>query len=93
MFADAHIIRRPLVTEKNMHRAEKRREYTFEVATSANKIQIRQAVERLFKVKVIEVNTLTLKGLEGRKGHYKTQDSDIKKAIVKLAEGHKIDLI
>lgn len=93
MSAEARVIRRPLVTEKNMHRAEKRREYTFEVDRGANKVQIRQAVEMLFKVKVIHVNTITSKGLEGRKGYYVTQDPDIKKAIVRLAEGHKIDLI
>ncbi|MSR74526.1 MAG: 50S ribosomal protein L23 [Planctomycetes bacterium] len=87
------IIRRPLVTEKNMHRAEKRREYTFEVVRNANKIQIRHAVELLFNVKVLGVNTITAKGLEGRKGASVTQDSDTKKAIVKLAEGHKIDLL
>lgn len=88
-----HVVRRPIVTEKNMHRAEKRREYTFEVAVSANKIQIRQAVEKLFNVKVMGVNTAVLKGLESRRGMHVTQNSDTKKAIVKLAEGFKIDLI
>ena len=86
-------IRRPLLTEKNMHRVEARREYTFEVSPSANKIEIRQAVEDLYNVKVIRVNTVTKQGLARRFGWNWTKQSDTKKAIVKLAEGYKIDLL
>ena len=87
------VVRRPLVTEKNMNRAERRGEYTFEVDQHANKIEIRRAVETLFNVKVVGVRTATKKGLRHRVGWYSTTGSDVKKAIVKLAEGYKIDLL
>lgn len=92
--ADAFkIIRRPLVTEKNMHRAETRNEYTFEVDRQANKIEIGRAVEGLFNVKVTRVRTATKKGLARRFGWNWADGPDVKKAIVKLAEGYKIDLL
>lgn len=87
------VIRRPLVTEKNMHRAEVRNEYTFEVDPRANKVEIRQAVEDLFNVKVVRVNTQNKRGLTRRFGWNWTKGPDVKKAIVKLAEGYKIELI
>ena len=88
-----HIVRRPLVTEKNMHRVERRNEYAFEVDLSANKVQIRRAVEELFNVKVIAVRTSIRKGLKHRVGWHWTEDSSSKKAVVKLAEGYKIDIL
>ena len=87
------IVKRPLVTEKNMHRAEVRNEYTFEVAGDANKVAIRQAVEALFNVKVVRVNTVTKKGVERRYGLNWSKGPSVKKAIVKLAEGYKIELL
>ena len=87
------IVRRPLVTEKNMHRAETRNEYAFEVDLRANKVQVRHAVEELFNVKVVRVTTMLLKGLTRRVGINYTRGSDVKKAVVKLAEGYKIDLL
>lgn len=87
------VVRRPLLTEKNMRRTESRREYTFDVDPRANKVEIRQAIEKLYDVKVIGVNTITKKGLERRMGLRWSKGSDSKKAIVKLAEGEKIDLI
>lgn len=86
-------ITRPLLTEKNMHRVETRNEYTFEVPQTANKVQIRQAIESIYDVKVVRVNTLTKKGLMRRFGWNWTKESNTKKAIVKLAEGYKIDLL
>lgn len=93
MSESIRIIHRPLVTEKNTHRAEKRNEYTFEVECGANKVEIRRAVEDLFNVKVVDVRTMLKKGLPRRIGHYWTRRPDVKKAVVKLAEGYKIDLL
>ena len=93
------IVKRPLVTEKNMARAEDRgdkkpRIYTFEVALHANKVQIRYAVEKLFKVGVTSVRTSTAKGLAGRsRVGYKTKDPNLKKAIVTLKTGDKIEIL
>jgi len=87
------VVRRPLVTEKNMSRVERRNEYTFEVAKTANKVEIRRAVEELFNVKVVDVRTATKKGLPKRVGHYWTREADVKKAVVRLAEGYKIELL
>ena len=92
--ADPHrIIIRPLVTEKNMHRAEVRNEYTFQVHQAANKIQVRQAVESLFNVKVEDVRTSVKKGKARRVGWSTVRNANVKKARVKLAEGYKIDLL
>ncbi len=87
------IVHRPLLTEKNTQRAERLREYTFSVASNANKIEIRQAVEVLYGVKVVAVRTSIAKGQLRRVGWRTTRAPDRKKAIVKLAEGQKIDLI
>lgn len=91
--ASYSVVKRPLLTEKNMHRAEVRNEYTFEVALSASKVQIRSAIEDIYNVKIVRVNTTVKKGLQRRFGWNWSKDSDTKKAIVKLAEGYKIDLL
>jgi large subunit ribosomal protein L23 len=88
-----HIVKRPLVTEKNMARAESRGIYTFEVAVEANKVEIRRAVESLFKVGVVDVRTSIVKGLDRRIGWYKSRSADVKKAIVTLRKGDKIDIL
>ena len=84
------IIRRPIVTEKSTMASEANA-VVFEVAMDANKPAIREAVEALFDVKVRSVNTLIQKGkvktFRGRKGRRK----DMKKAIVRLEDGHMID--
>lgn len=87
------LIKRPLVTEKNTRRADKASTYTFEVVRSATKPQIRDAVQRLFNVTVVGVRTATLKGLERRVGHRVVMDSDVKKAMVALKDGDKIDIL
>lgn len=87
------IVRRPLITEKNMQRAEIAGEYTFEVDPKANKVEIRKAVEQLYSVSVVRVNTSTKKGLPRRFGLSWSKGPDIKKAIVKLKEGDRIDLL
>jgi large subunit ribosomal protein L23 len=77
-----------------MARAESRGIYTFEVALRANKVQIRHAIEKLFKVGVVNVRTSVAKGLAGRsRMGYKTKDPDVKKAIVTLKKGDKIEIL
>lgn len=85
------IIRRPLVTEKTTALMEQNK-YAFEVDPRANKVQIRQAVEEIFKVKVTDVNTITVPGKVKRMGRFQGKRPDRKKAIVTLAEGSRIEI-
>jgi large subunit ribosomal protein L23 len=85
------IIRRPLITEKSTQQKEVNHQYTFEVHRDANKIEIQSAVERLFKVKVIQVRTCNVLGKVKRLGRRSGKRSDWKKAIVTLKEGDRID--
>jgi len=84
------IIRCPVVTEKGVTKKEEERTMCFEVAPSANKIQIRAAVERIFKVKVESVRTVTTAGKLRRRGRFSGYRSDWKKAYVRLKVGQKI---
>lgn len=87
------IIKRPLVlTEKGNALRESENKYMFEVAREANKHEIKQAIETLFKVSVVGVNTLIVRGRLRRmgRGHAKTQNW--KKAIVEVKAGDTIDL-
>ena len=77
------IIIRPIITEKSSNAIAQGR-YTFEVAKKATKIQIADAVEQLFEVKVLKVNTISMKGKEKRVGVHKGKTSDRKKAIVTI---------
>lgn len=77
------IIVRPIITEKS-NEALQEGKYTFEVAKKATKIQIATAVEKLFNVKVLKVNTMNVKGKEKRVGIHKGMTSDWKKAIVTI---------
>ena len=85
------IIIRPVVTEKFIGLMENNK-YVFKVALSANKIEIKKAVEEIFKVKVVDVNTVRVKGKEKRMGRSVGRTSDYKKAIVQLAEGDSIEI-
>lgn len=85
------IIVKPIVTEKSVAMMEENK-YVFRVALSANKIEIKKAVEEIFKVKVVNVNTLRVKGKEKRMGRSVGRTSDWKKAIVQLAEGEHIEV-
>lgn len=85
------IIIRPVVTEKSIGLMENNK-YVFKVALSANKIEIKKAVEEIFKVKVVDVNTVRVKGKEKRMGRSVGRTSDYKKAIVQLAEGDSIEI-
>ena len=86
------VIVRPVLTERNTELMEGNR-YTFEVAPDANKIQIKQAVETAFDVKVLAVNTLTVhRKLRRERTRFRGYRSGWKKAIVTLAPGDKIDV-
>ena len=88
------IIKTVRVTEKGTRQGEKLNQYTVVADPRANKIQIRQAVQELFKVKVVKVNTLNVHGKYRRQRTKQAgQSSDWKKAIVTLKEGEKIDLV
>jgi large subunit ribosomal protein L23 len=86
------IIIRPLVTEQGMHLANTRNAYSFEVNARANKIQIRNAVEQLYSVKVVDVRTANVKGKPRRRGRFMGRTKNWKKAVVVLGADHRIDL-
>ncbi len=86
------VLRRPLLTEKATIAREMSAEYAFEVAPTANKIQIRDAVEARFDVKVKDVRTLRVRGKIKRMGAHQGKRADWKKALVTLKEGQTIDL-
>ncbi len=84
------IIIAPVITEKSAYATEKG-VYTFKVNKDANKTHIKQAIESLFNVKVVKVNTLNTKPKDKRVGKYTGQTKTYKKAIVTLAAGEKIE--
>jgi large subunit ribosomal protein L23 len=83
------IIRRPLVTEKSTMLREESNVIAFEVDSNANKIQVKQAVEELFKVKVAEVRLFNVPGKTRRMGRYEGKRRDWRKAYVRLKDGEK----
>lgn len=85
------IIKRPLITEKSTAQKEQANQIAFVVDSRANKVEIRQAVERLFKVKVVKVNTMNMVGKKKRMGRFVGKKPDWKKAIVTLREGDRIE--
>ncbi len=86
------IVLRPLVTEKATTLKDEHNQISFQVATDANKIEIRHAVEAIFKVKVTGVRTQVVFGKEKRMGRYVGRRPSWKKAIVTLGQGSKIEL-
>jgi large subunit ribosomal protein L23 len=87
------IIIRPLMTEKSMQQKEELNTMAFQVRPDANKVEIRSAVESIFNVKVASVRTATFAGKLKRMGRQQGRRPEWKKAVVKLAPGHKIDLV
>ena len=85
------IIYSPVITEKSTALKEQN-VYVFTVAKNANKIQIKDAIESTFKVKVLSVNTLNTKPKKKRVGRYSGFTKSYKKAIVKLADGSSIEM-
>jgi len=86
------VIVRPLVTEKGVHRSTRDNAYAFEVNRLATKLDIRNAVEHLFNVKVEAVRTINRKGKPRRSRFRSGQTRDWKKAIVTLHSEHRIEL-
>lgn len=86
-----NVIKAPIITEKSADLAQKN-VITFSVDVNANKTQIKQAVEKIFNVKVESVNTINVKPKKKRVGRYVGKTNRVKKAIVKLAEGSSIEL-
>lgn len=82
------VIIRPIISEKSMDQMADKK-YTFVVAKDANKIEIKKAVEQLFKVKVDKVNTLNMLGKMKRMGRFEGRRANWKKAIVKLTDDSK----
>ncbi len=91
--ADIHeLLQKPLFTEKGLSLKEKENKIIFRVKKSANKSEIKKAVEKLFKVKVTDVNTINISGKKKRLGRFAGKTSDWKKAIVTLKKGEKLEL-
>ncbi|MDM8542219.1 50S ribosomal protein L23 [Desulfococcaceae bacterium HSG7] len=85
------IIIKPLDTEKTRIQKEISNQISFQVARSANRIEIRKAVEQLFKVRVMSVCTMQMKGKKKRRGRIVGKRKDWKKAIVRLMPGERIE--
>jgi len=87
------IIKRPILTEKTTIQKEEANKITFEVDRRVNKIEIKQAVEKIFKVKVVDVNTMMVRGKVKRVGKFKGKRPDWKKAVVTLKPGEQIPFL
>ena len=85
------VIKRPIISEKSTALAEVAGKYAFEVACQANKFEIKDAVQRLFNVRVREARTMTMHGKVKRAGRGVKKRPNWKKALVTLAEGQKIE--
>ncbi|SMC26140.1 LSU ribosomal protein L23P [Desulfacinum hydrothermale DSM 13146] len=86
-----HILKRPLITEKSTLEKELMNKLHFEVDRRANKIEIKEAVERIFNVDVLEVRTIRVKGKTKRVGRWVTRTPDWKKAIVTIKPGQRVE--
>lgn len=87
------IIIRPLVTEKTIRSQEAGNTVVFEVRKGTNKVQIKQAIEEIFNVKVANVNVVNQKPKTKRMGRYVGKTNHLKKAYVKLKDGYTIDIL
>ncbi len=92
-FTDYDVIIRPLITEKSNIHKDLFNKISFVVRRDANKIQIKKAVENIFKVKVAEVNMVIVRGKMRRYGRYTGKRASYKKAIVTLKAGYNIDVL
>ena len=89
---NTNVIIKPLITEKSTHQQTTRNAYAFQVSLAANKTQIKEAVEKLYNVKVADVRTMHRKGKPRRSKTKMTTTSDWKKAVVVLNEDSRIEL-
>ena len=87
-----NVIKAPVVTEKSAALSADGKKIVLKVAKDANKIQIKQAVEKIFNVKVTNVNTVNVRAKKKRVGRYEGTTKAYKKAYITLAEGSKLDL-
>ena len=85
------VVYRPLITEKSTLQKEINNQVAFEVDTKANKVEIRQAVEKAFGVHVLAVRTVNMQGKKKRLGRFQGRRANWKKAIVTMAPGEHID--
>lgn len=85
------VLKKPVLTEKSMKLQAEDNKYTFDVEVTANKIEIKQAVEAMFKVKVVNVSVMNVKPKSKRVGKYEGKTNRRRKAIVTLAEGNEIN--
>ena len=86
------IIKAPVITEKSTRLSQEENKYVFKVDSKANKNQIKEAIETIFKVKVVEISTINAKTKKKRVGRYTGLTNRYKKAVVKLADGQSIEL-
>ncbi|MCX7857375.1 MAG: 50S ribosomal protein L23 [Deltaproteobacteria bacterium] len=86
------VVIRPIITEKSTNLKDESNQYVFEVHRNANKIEVKRAVERLFKVKVISVRIINMEGKKRRIGRFLGKRRDWKKAIVRISPEDKIPI-
>lgn len=86
------ILKRPLITEKTSKLQEKNNQYVFLVDVNANKIEIKNKIEKKFGVSVKSVNTINYEGRKARVGRFIGKKSDFKKAVVTLMKDQKLDI-
>lgn len=85
------VLKKPVLTEKSLAIQSTENKYTFDVDVNANKIEIKQAVEAMFNVKVVNVNVMNVRAKTKRMGKYVGKTNKRRKAIVTLAEGNEIN--
>ncbi|MBU0485818.1 MAG: 50S ribosomal protein L23 [Proteobacteria bacterium] len=88
-----NVIKKPCLTEKGISLQELHNQIVVKVDPRANKVEIKDAMEQLFNVKVDKVRTISMHGKSKRVGKHFGRQSDWKKAVVTLSEGHKIDFL
>ena len=86
------IIKEPEITEKSTRLSQEENKYVFKVDSKATKDQIKEAIETIFKVKVVGISTINAKTKKKRVGRYTGRTNRYKKAVVKLADGQSIEL-
>ncbi len=86
------VLKKPVLTEKSLMLQQTENKYTFDVDLTANKTEVKQAVEAMFDVKVESVNIMNVRPKTKRMGRYVGKTNKRRKAIVKLKEGYEIDL-
>ena len=84
------VVKRPIITEKGLDQKEENGTLCFEVDVHANKAEVKDAIEKIFKVKVASVRTMSFKGKQRRRGRFVGYKSDWKKAYVRLKPGEKM---